>query len=148
MYLNYSRLVSAITVVTIPSAVITNPARDHPSRLSQKAFNNGHILAFENGEIADVIFFGYVTRSILVSGRTYPSPSGKETRLLKELDIVLLAQEGERAFAMLSMATGGKIITLPITEDGGITFSTKHTTVDEDGNPATKSECCPFAWTM
>ena len=134
-----------MTVITVPSAFLTNIARNHPSRLVLKSHNNGQTLAFESGEVADVIFFGYVTRSILVSGRTYPSPSGKETRLLKELDIVLLAQEGERAFAMLSMATGGKIITLPITEDGGITFSTKHTTVDEDGNPATKSECCPFA---
>lgn len=136
-----------VSTITIPTALVSNPARDHPSRLVMRTSGNGQMAAIErspSGEFADIIFFGYIMRSELVEGRTYTSQAG-QTRVLKEVEIALVAQEGERAFAMLSMVTGGKIITLPVSEDGGITFSTKHTTVDEDGNAAGKSEFDSFA---
>ncbi|KZV61311.1 hypothetical protein PENSPDRAFT_671095 [Peniophora sp. CONT] len=136
------RMREIVSTVKIPAAFISNPARDHPSGLVLRSSGNGQMVAVDrspSGEFADVIFFGYIMRSELVEGRTYTSQAG-QTRVLKEIEIVLVAQEGERAFAMLSMVTGGKIITLPVTEDGGITFSTKHTTVDEDGNAGTKKK--------
>ena len=55
-------------------------------------------------------------------------------KLIKECEIVLIAQEGERAMATLNMVTGAKNWQVPVTEDGGIVFSTKHTAVDEDRN--------------
>lgn len=127
--------------ITIPTSSITKPARDHPSRLILKPFGNGHMFALLNapeGEFADCIFDGYIIRSELVEGRQYQSSRGMVQ--VKELEIVLIAQEGERSFANLCMATGGKNFTLPITDDGGLTFSTKHSVVDEEGNGQEKSK--------
>ena len=78
------------------------------------------------------------TRSEIIEGRTYTTQSG-QTRVLKEAEIVLVAQEGERAMAVLSMVSGGKTWQVPVTENGGVVFSTKHTVADEDGNGTKKS---------
>lgn len=96
------------------------------------------ILAFKvGGEVADAIVFGFVMNSSVVEGRTYTV--NNTLRQLKDIEIVPIAQEGERLLAMLSMVTGGKIVSLTITDDGGINFSTKHTAIDESGNPGAKS---------
>lgn len=95
------------------------------------------------GEVADIVIFGFVLASNIVEGRTYKSATGT-TRVLKELEILPIQQDWERAVAALSMIFGSKLVNLVVTDDGAITFSTKHTTVDEDGNAAQKSESCPF----
>lgn len=95
--------------------------------------NHVFSVARTTGEPADLIWFGVVTRSQLVDGRTYKASNG-EVKLIKECEIVLIAQEGERAMATLNMVTGAKNWQVPVTEDGGIVFSTKHTAVDEDRN--------------
>ena len=69
-------------------------------------------MSFEHGQVADLIFFGYVQRSELVHGRTYRSRGGNGSRMVKEIEIVLVAQEGERALAFLSTVTEGKHVTL------------------------------------
>lgn len=127
-----------VTTSRIMTAFITNPARDDPDDFTFKPMGQQSIFAFKKGgEVADVVVFGFVMRSNVVDGRTYTS--NNSTRQLKDLEIVPIAQEGERLLAMLSMVTGGKIISLTSTDDGGINFSTKHTAVDEYGNPEAKS---------
>ena len=113
---------------------MTSPSRDAPSRLMMNTHGNGQTLAFKkDGELAGVVAFGINLRSVVVDGRTYTNAQGA-TRLVKEIEIALIMQEGERFLAMLSMVTGGKNLVLPVTDNGGISFSTKHTTVDEDGD--------------
>ena len=106
-----------------------------------KAYGNGQTLAFKkDSEVAGVFAFGITLRSVIREGRTYKNNQGA-TRLVKEIEIALVMQEGERLLGMLSMVTGGKTMVLPVTENGGITFSTKHTTVDEDGEEEPGSKC-------
>lgn len=122
----------------IKTAFITNPARDDPDDFVFKSIGQQSIFAFKvGGEVADVVVFGFVMRSSVVEGRTYNS--NNSTRQLKDIEVIPIAQEGERLLAMLSMATGGKILSLAVTEEGAMTFSTKHTMIDEDGNPEAKS---------
>lgn len=121
------------------TAFVTNPARDDPDDFVFKPSGQQSILAFKaGGEIADAIVFGFVMRSTVVEGRTHTA-GNNGTRLLKDIEIIPIAQEGERLLAMLSMVMGGKIVSLAITDEGGISFATKHTAVDEDGNPEAKS---------
>ena len=112
-----------------------NPARAHPGalRLAAQGRNRVFAVACSIGEPADLLWFGIVTRSQLVKGWKYKAFDG-ETKLVKECEIVLLAQEGERAMAMLNMVTDGQDWQVPITDDGGIVFSTMHTAIDSDGN--------------
>ena len=121
-----------VSTVRIPSGFITNPARDDPADFHFKASGQSHVLAFKKGgDWADVIVFGFVTKSELVEGRTYNS-SGTSRRL-KNIEVNVIAQEGERLLAMLSMASGGKPMNLTNTENGAFSFATKHTAVDEYG---------------
>ena len=90
-------------------------------------------MAFKKGsDWADVIVFGFVTKSELIEGRMY-NASGT-SRKLKSVEVNVIAQEGERLLAMLSMAAGGKPMNLTNTENGAISFATKHTAVDEYGD--------------
>ena len=134
-----------VTVVCVPTDHISNPARDDPARLCLKSYGGGSTVSFEHGQVADLIFFGYVQRSELVHGRTYRSRAGNGSRMVKEIEIVLVAQEGERALAFLSTVTEGKHVTLPVTPDGGLTFSTKHTVFDER-DPALKRRTFPILY--
>ena len=134
-----------VTVVCVPTAHISNPARDDPARLCLKSYGGGSTVSFEHGQVADLIIFGYVQRSELVHGRTYRSRAGNGSRMVKEIEIVLVAQEGERALAFLSTVTEGKHVTLPVTPDGGLTFSTKHTVFDER-DPALKRRTFPILY--
>ena len=79
---------------------------------------------------------------MLIDGRKY-TVNGV-TKQLKELQLMMLGQEQERVFAMLSAVSKGKQYTVPVTEGGAFTFSTKHTTVDENGEPEAKSELLTF----
>ena len=97
------------------------------------------------GELADIIFFGFVQNSKIIGGRTWTTPKN-ETKLLKELQILPIQQEYERAMALLSAVLGSKVIVLQVTEDGAINFSTKHTTVSENGQALGKSECIVPLW--
>lgn len=131
-----------ISIAQIPAAGIFIAGRAPVKSLTDKIVGNGSSICPKNapsGEAADIVFFGFVLESKIIEGRTYVGVQN-QTRLLKELIILPLQQEFERSLAALSMVWGGKIITLPVTEDGGITFSTKHTNVDEDGNPTQKSK--------
>ena len=92
------------------------------------------------GGLADIVFFGFVQNSKIVEGRTYTTQKN-ETKLLKELQILPIQQEYERAMGLLSAVFGGKVIALPINDKGAMTFATKHTTVDEHNEPVDKSEC-------
>lgn len=47
---------------------------------------------------------------------------------------------GDRLLAALSATLGSKIHVLNTSEDGAINFSTKHTAVDEDGEPEKKGK--------
>lgn len=122
---------------------MSSPARDQPSRFMMKASGTGQALVFKNGEMAGIYAFGLVVRSALVDGRTYTDSQGK-TRQLKEIEIALVMQEGERFLGMLCMAAGGKNHVLSISGRGGITFSTKHTTIDEDGEEIEGSTSMPM----
>lgn len=125
------------------TAFITNPARDDPDDFMFKAIGQQSIFAFKSGgEVADVIVFGFVMRSSVVEGRTYNA--NNSTRQIKDIEVIPIAQEGDRLLAMLSMVTGGKIMSLSVTDDGALTFSTKHTMVDESGNPESKSTQYPI----
>ncbi|VDB96796.1 unnamed protein product [Peniophora sp. CBMAI 1063] len=136
-----ARLIAWFKTITVPTALITRPSRDHPKRLSLKQQGPAQLMAFsgsDGGQVADVVFDGYVIRSELRDGRTYEGKRGKMQ--VKEIEIILIAQEGDRAIAMLSMAGGGKNFQFPVSEDGGIVFSTKHTVVDEEGNGQEKQK--------
>ena len=89
------------------------------------------------------MFYGFVNRSQLNEGRTYKAANG-DTKLIKECEIVLIAQEGERGMSMLNMVTSGKNWQVPVTDDGGIVFSTKHTSIDEDGSGKKSTLSCPL----
>ncbi|KZV58961.1 hypothetical protein PENSPDRAFT_672689, partial [Peniophora sp. CONT] len=134
---NLERVRSLVTTARIMTAFITNPARDDPDDFMFKAIGQQSIFAFKSGgEVADVIVFGFVMRSSVVEGRTYNA--NNSTRQIKDIEVIPIAQEGDRLLAMLSMVTGGKIMSLSVTDDGALTFSTKHTMVDESGNPESK----------
>lgn len=130
----------------IPTAYMYNPGRSPVKSLVDKTFGAGSNICPKGagaGELADIIVFGFVLESSLIEGRkyTFPGAGGQtQTRALKELQILPLQQEFERTLAVLSMVWGGKIINLNVSEEGGITFSTKHSLVDENGNPEKKSE--------
>ncbi|KZV61104.1 hypothetical protein PENSPDRAFT_671233 [Peniophora sp. CONT] len=133
-------IVDLVKTREIPGACILNVARCANLRLVEKPSGSGTALCPKNapaGELADIIVFGFVLSSTLIDGRSYQTPQG-QTRVLKELEIMPVQQEFERLSAQLGMCTGGKIITVPVTEEGALTFSTKHTAVDEDGNPDKK----------
>ncbi|KZV58970.1 hypothetical protein PENSPDRAFT_695580 [Peniophora sp. CONT] len=51
---------------------------------------------------------------------------------------MVLEQDGERLLAMLSMVAGNKTMNLTTSAGGAISFSTKHTSVDESGNQITR----------
>ena len=87
----------------------------------------------------DCVWIGFIEASSLIDGRTYSNSQG-QYRLLKELQISPLQQEYQRSMAALSAILKGKMCTLPVTEQGSITFSTKHSSVDEIGNPLNKSQ--------
>lgn len=121
--------------------MIMNPARVEPKSLVSKVQGSGATICVKGagaGEAADLVFFGFVLESKLVEGRTYKNMQG-QTRILKELDVLPVQQEGERGLACLSMVLDNKIVTCPITDEGAISFSTKHSAIDEDGNPERKS---------
>ena len=95
----------------MPTAYIVNPARDDPDHLRLKAFGTSQVFAPTRGsagEPADLLFYGFVMRSEIIEGRTYTTQSG-QTRVLKEAEIVLVAQEGERAMAVLSMVSAARL---------------------------------------
>ena len=86
-----------------------------------------------------ILIFGFVLGSKIIEGRSYTSTLGV-TRVLKELEILPLQQDWERALATLSMSLGSKLVNLTVTDEGAVTFSTKHTAVDDDGNAEKKSK--------
>ena len=115
-------------------------------RLSQT--NAGFVYSPANsttpGEAADLVWLGYVTESNVAESRSYPV--GEGTRVRRDLTIVLFTQEWQRGLSCMSMTAGGKPFGVPVTEDGGFTFSTKHTLVGEDGSGARRSTCtCTLA---
>ena len=129
----------------VPSTYIVNPARDDPDQLCLRNLSRpsaiGEMYSLKYtpvSEPADLIFFGFVASSDLISGRAYMTGSGK-ARLVKEVEIVLVAQEGQRAMAMLSMAADRKTWQVPVTENGGVMFSTKHTVINDNDNVPKKS---------
>lgn len=136
-----SEVQDVVTVQCIPTAMIMNPARVEPKSLVSKVQGSGATICVKGagaGEAADLIFFGFVISSNVVDGRTYKNSQG-QTKVLKELEVMLIQQEAERGFACLSMVLDNKILTCPITDEGALSFSTKHSTIDEDGNPDKKS---------
>lgn len=128
----------------IPKAYIYIPGRAPVKSLTDKSVGNGSSICPKGaavGELADVVIYGFVSSSTILEGRTYTTTDRVPvTRVLKELVILPIQQEFERTLAALSMTWGGKNIHLAVTEEGGITFSTKHTAVDEDGSREKKSE--------
>lgn len=137
------QLQDTLTVRSIPSVQLVNPGRFTAKMLVPKAQGSGTAMCIKGaaaGEVADVLIFGFVLGSKVVDGRTYTTSQG-QNRVLKELEILPIQQEWERTLAVLSMALGSKLVNLAVTEEGAIAFSTKHTTVDEDGNAEKKSEC-------
>ena len=129
-----------MTVAAIDEAYLSNPARDYPSRLTLKSHNAGKTVAFKNGEFADLVFFGYVERSDLLLGVASPIFSRNDSSVRKELEITLIAQEGERALSMLSMVAGKEDWALPVSRDGGIIFTTKYAIVSNSDLKARRSE--------
>ena len=130
-----------VSILAVASARLANGARIAPDNLVLRPFGTGSAISFKGaraGELAGIFVFGFVVSSNIVEGRSYHTAQG-QTRVLKEFEIIPIAQEGERLLATLSMICGGKVLTLPVTEAGGLTFSTKHTVVDEDGNAEKKS---------
>lgn len=130
-----------LTVREITGPCILNAAHCAKLRLVEKPIGSGTAICPKGasaGEVADIVIFGFVLSSTLVEGHQYQTAQG-QTRALKELEVLPIQQEFERLTAMLGACTNGKIATIPITEEGALTFSTKHTTVDEDGNPDKKS---------
>lgn len=112
---------------------MTNLVRDDPSDFHFKSSGKSHKLAFKrSGDIADVIVFGFAADSSLVNGRTYRTMN--QRRLVKGMDVILIERDGERVLSMLSMAAGAERLALRTTKDGGVTFATMHTLVDEFGD--------------
>lgn len=133
---------SVVTIQRISSAFIFNLARIDPKELGFKTQGTGQSLFTKGavaGELADVVVFGFVIASELIDGRTYIA-GGNQTRLLKDLRVLPIQQEWERSQALLGMVYGNKVAHVNVTDDGAITFSTKHTTVDEEGNAEKKSK--------
>ena len=133
---------NAITTKGILTAHALVPARASPAELVQRSSGTGsafYLKGAPNGELADLIHFGFVSKSQLIEGRTYAGYDGKP-RLLREVFIMPLQQEAERTIAMLSMVLGGKLVNLSLAENGAFQFSTKHTTVDEDGEPIVRGQ--------
>ena len=129
------------TIRRIPGARIYNLARIRPEDLEEKSSGNGSAIVPKGapaGELADCVWIGFMESSNLIEGRTYSNTQG-QSRLLKECQISPLQQEYERSLAVLSTVLKGKMCTLPVTEHGCITFSTKHSSVDENGNALGKS---------
>lgn len=140
-------VVEIVKVRQIPTAYMYNAARSPVKTFVDKTFGSGSNICPKGaaaGELADIVVFGFVLESNVIEGRKYsfPGPGQQQTttRVLKELQIMPLQQDFERLLAVLSMVWGGKVINLTVSEEGGITFSTKHTAVDEDGNAEKKSE--------
>ena len=130
-----------MSILSVPEARILHPGRTNPDRLVNHTYGNGSAISWKHasaGELAGMYMFGFVLESVLLNGRTYQTPQN-QTRLIKELKIVMPSPDCERSLAMISMVLGGKVVTLATTEEGGITFSTKHTAVAEEGNPTQKS---------
>ena len=140
---HFRRCVVDVAIVRcIPPARIFNLARVSPDDLEERSSGAGTAIASKGapvGELADCVWIGFVESSHLIDGRTYSARDGL-TRALKELHISPVQQEHERAMAALSAVLKGKMVTLPVTEQGAITFSTKHTNVDENGDPINKSK--------
>ncbi|VDC01716.1 unnamed protein product [Peniophora sp. CBMAI 1063] len=136
--LNVEHLRKFLSLARIPSGFIGNPARDIPEDYHFRTSGQSQTLSFKKGgDHADILVFGFVTKSEVKTGREY-NASG-QTRLLKNVEVNLIAQEGERMLAMISMVGGGKKATLLNAEGGSVTFSTKHTPVDEYGDEIKKS---------
>ena len=124
-----------------------NLARVDPKLLRFKTHGTGSAICPKGaptGETADVFWFGFVMESNLIKGRSYNLPSG-QTHQLKELQLLPIQQECDRAFGLSSMLYNGKMLNLVVTEEGALIFSTKHTSVDEDGNAEKKSTCFGFS---
>lgn len=128
---------------SIPTAYMYNTARCSLKDLVAKPQGTGVALCPKGapaGEQADIIHLAFVLDSKLVEGRSYTSAQG-QTRVLKELEVMFVQQESERSYANISsVLANGKIVNHVVTDDGAVAFSTKHTAVDEDGNPEKKSE--------
>ena len=122
-----------ITTTRITTAFITNPARDYPEDFQFAASGKSNVFAFKRGgAIADVIVFGFVARSNISRGKTYERQG--RTLLFKNIEIILIEEEGERLLAMLSMVSALGPLQLATSQQGAVTFSTRHTVVDEYGN--------------
>lgn len=125
-----------MTTTRIESGGVTYPARDDPADFIFKAMGTSATLSFKKGGMsADIIVFGFVSNSNLIEGRTYRADGGQ--KLIKDIEIMVLEQDGERLLAMLSMVAGNKTMNLTTSAGGAISFSTKHTSVDESGNQIT-----------
>lgn len=137
----HRHLVNVLTISNIPSAGMYNLGRTSKSKLAENRWGNGTALAPKNGaagELVDVVQFGFIHTSTLIEGRTYKTSQGN--RLLKECTFYPVSCEWERTKAVMSSVFNGKVCTVQVTEAGAISASTKHTAVDEDGNPEQKSE--------
>lgn len=130
-----------VTVPSAPGAFLWNLGRSPKAAFTDKLFGNGNTICPAKspaGELADCVVFGFVQKSHLVDGRTYKTVDGGK-RVLKELSFYPITQEWERTKAVASGIFKGKICSLQVNDAGAISASTKHTAVDENGEPEQKS---------
>ncbi|VDB96862.1 unnamed protein product [Peniophora sp. CBMAI 1063] len=138
--LDTSRIQCLATSKNLSKEYMVMGAHASPKDLVFKPAGTGWVLCPKgaaSGEAVDFVLLAFVLSSNIIEGRTYKTAQGG-TRLLKELELLLIQQDCDRALSVISMVWGGKILNLVVTEDGAITFSTKHTAVDEEGNAEKK----------
>lgn len=126
-----------VTFKAHPGAALSNPARDDPKRHRAIPREGGNGLVGQIGGKGDTtttlqVYFGYNQENNVQDGRTYTNNKGI-TKSVKEVEIALLTGEAERSFGFISAVFGGRAHIVPVSENGGIVFSTKHT-VQSDGS--------------
>lgn len=136
-------MVNTVIVKSGPGIAFSNPARDDPKRhktISRPGNSAviGQVTGKNDAKITLQVWFGYAHNSNVVDGRTYTNGKGV-TKKVKDIELFLITMEGERAFAFNSAIFGGREHVVPVTEAGGIVFSTKHSIVTEEGQPGGSS---------
>lgn len=133
---------ACVTLVQIDDVHLYNLARCSTLPIAEKSVGTGTAICPKSGpagEGAICLFYGFVTQSNIVEGRKYTT-ANNQTRVLKEMHLMPLQQEWERASGVGSQVTKGRIMNMNVTDGGAIPFATKHTAVDENGDPEAKRQ--------